>query len=321
MCKKRKNQNSCLCTNSKKSILDLGKIAIACGLLCFLYSIPFCPVVRKWFSCMCLYNSITQQDFSGFYDTQISLLGTAIAAITIITAILEKRYLGASYKYWLFRGTVFRLTPQNAIAIMIINQVGGLFLETTGQFRAVALISFGICWGLFLVILYQVYICTIKVSRIFYKIRRKLLKCEKKGTSNDFCDSLYDKIRQIQIEDTHNSYLFEEIEIMIQLIIIYRKQLPNDKKTCQQKIETISNIIYHMIENEASIRAKTFTPSLPNEFLNKIKRELVVKTINKGNELLENSFLSSLFTYQNNKTAMDNLSLAIEKWCSLPATT
>lgn len=298
-----------------------------CLIFASIYFLLCLPVMDILYKLLPLHDQIVQQSLGFLYDIQISLLTSVIGTLAIVTSFLDKRYLGASFKYWFFNGSVFYLAPQDVILLMSINQIGGLISEITGQFRAMALLNFGVCWGLFLHLTYQVYVYSFKMSRVFYELRCRLTKAINKSTGRksddkkeeweDICELIYKKIWYNKLQNDHNSYLFEEIELIIQVLLSYRK-FQDHHQDYPERIKTISKVMVHMLEQDSRICAGLTDDNPNSQDFNDIMTARVIETINKGNEIRRGLMPPNDYEYLEALSAKENLFEALKQWCSLP---
>lgn len=261
---------------------------------------------------------IAAQSFEGLYDTQINLIMTGIATLSIITSLMDIRYLGMNYKGLFFKDSPSWFTPQEIILLMVVNQIGGLLSGVSAN----ALASFVICWGLFLYLLYQIYVYVIKVSRVFRKIRRRLIRSCEWNMKSQMCDRIYNKVIRITYTDKRNSYLFEEIEVILQMLVTYR-DYGNLYKDSGKKIKGLKRMVMRLVKNEAYVRCGQYACLIDKQQYKKLNKKqkseirevsqsLVNKIIKAGDKI--SNRLSNVST-DKNKPAQQALREALDAWC------
>ena len=274
-----------------------------------------------------MYKRIARQEFSALYEIQINLLFTAISTLAIITSFMEQRYLGASYKYWLFKNSPYLLMPQESILLMAVNQIGGLLHVLTGGYKIILFLSFLISWYLFLYLCYQMYIHVIKISYMFQKVKRQLMHKNKLHTWDTRCEEIYKKVILNQYADKENSYWAEEAELILQVMIMYRDYYL--KNTSSIEIRKLKNAIKRLVKNEAYVRCglyehlnnpqKTLTKE-QKETVKEFYRVFVRKIVDKGNQLIKDNNRrksrndNRSYTYCEAKTPAKNLDKAFSIW-------
>ncbi len=266
-----------------------------------------------------MYKRILSQDFSGLYDIQINLLFTAISTLAIITSFMEQRYLGASYKYWLFKKNPYLLTPQENILLMAVNQIGGLLHVLTDGYRMIAFLSFLISWYLFLYLCYQMYIYLIKVSYMFKKVKNHLSRKYRLKKWDGRCKDIYKKVIRCHYGDKENAYWEEETELIIQVMLMYRDCSPNGEASLI--IEKLKQAVIDLVKNEAYVRGglhehlkndgQTLTTK-QKESIKEFHRGLVEKIVENRNVLLEQK--GHKYTYCEEKTPEENLVQVLGAW-------
>lgn len=257
-----KKNKSVLFTEEKKTIFRprvLMFLALGLGLYGLALNLPrFSPLIGR------ICGTLTGQDLTGLYEVQVNLIVAAIATLSIITTFLDKRYLGANYKYWMFKFSPYLFTPQEIIALMLANQFFGLPHLLTGGFEVIAALSVLICWILFMDLMFQVYVYVIKVSRLFRRVRKQLTGRAGYAVRKNRCKSIIRKVRYIPYCDARNSYYFEEVEIILQIMAIYRYEDPAPE-SCRDDIEMLKNAVIRLTRNEACVRCERFDELLRQE--------------------------------------------------------
>ena len=259
------------------------------------------------------YQQIAGQDFSALYDIQINLLFTAISVLAIIVSFFDQRYLGASYKYWLFKKTPYLLTPQEIIMLMACMQVGGFLHIVTGRYRIILFLCFLISWCLFLYLCYLVYVHVVKVSRMLQKVRNQLKRSYKSGKLDERCKDIYKKVTRNPLTGRKDSYWDDEIALILLVMGVYHTA---EHKTLQSKeMKNLKKAILAIAQNETHVRSGHIDPS--DGTVNTEKRleesvhcEVIEKIINIGNEL----FKQNKHEYNEEKMAEANLEDACKKW-------
>ena len=248
-----------------------------------------------------IFLSIYGLDFDAFYETQINLIVTAISTVAIITAFLDKWYLGRNYTHWCFKETLFLLTPQDIILLMVFNQFAGALYMVTGKYRAISLASIFICWVLFACLLYQVHVFVIKVSHLLHKIMKRMNK------DADFRRRTREALLVVGYVDERNLYVIEEGEIILRLLELARKD-----GLSQDEIQNLKQALIRKVENEAYVRCGCFDRlddrQLKNEDkenIERVMRDLALEIVKKRIGI----------AYDPKRTAKDNLISALEVWC------
>lgn len=248
--------------------------------------------------------AIRKADFGSFFDAQLSLMGTAFTTLAIVATFLEQRYLGASYKYWLFKNSPDWFTPQENILLMAVNLTGSFLYVVTGQYKLIAMLSFLLSWYLFLYLIYQIHIYVIKVSHVLHKFRDQLIQKHKHRKWDANCDRIYKKLIAMRDSDANKSYLMEEVEIIIQMMLIYQA---NPEHDCDfSKTNHLKKVIIALFENSSS---NLNTIIIAPESVNRDRAERIIKV---GNELISSD--DRLFTYQKERSPLDNLDEALNLW-------
>lgn len=241
-------------------------------------------------------TAIRNADYSGFFDAQLNLLGCAISTLAIVTTFLEQRYLGASYKYWLFKHTPDRLTPQENILLMAVNLLGNFPCVVTGEYKVISIFSFLISWYLFLYLIYQIYCYVVKVSHVLHKVRDKIIQA---GEWNKDCERIYGKLIALRDGDANKSYVMEEVEIVIQML----KNSSDPAKT-----RNLKKVVMCLYENSISNHNESIVaPDL-------VKRNRANEIIDLGNTIVSSDQLR--YTYQDHESPSKNLLRALNKWFS-----
>lgn len=251
-----------------------------------------------------LAETIREADFGGFFDTQVNLLGIAISTLAIVAAFLEQRYLGASYKYWLFKNSPDWFTPQENILLMVVNLTGSFLHVITSKYKLISLFSFLLSWYLFLYLIYQIHIYVIKVSHVLHKFRDQLIQKNTHGKWDDNCDRIYKKLIAMRDGDANKSYLMEEVEIILQMILLYQAHSDHDYDS--NKTNNLKKVVKYLVEN--SYRKENETVIAPES----VNKERVYKIIMRGNELISSA--DHRFDYRNNRSPSENLDEALNLW-------
>ncbi len=261
------------------------------------------------------YARIAERDFGALFDIQVNLLFTSISTLAIIVSFWEQRYLGASYKYWLFKKTPYLFTPQEIILLLACTQLGSLPHVITGGYRLIALLYFLLSWCLFLYLCYQIYVYAVKVSRMFLKVKYQLARSCEKGEWNERCDDIYKKVTANPQGSQKNSYWREESEVILQIMVLYRENRAQDPNS--RKIGALKEVVRQIIENEVCVRsgAVNSTSHAGNNSgtaQEAIRSKLVKKIIGMGNKLVGNE--ARCYTYSDAIPASGNLSRAFTTW-------
>lgn len=295
-------------TDRDASIFRLRAI-ILCVLLSSAYCILFLfyreiTDICRFFLNDSLATAIRKADFGSFFDAQLSLLGTAFTTLAIVATFLEQRYLGASYKYWLFKNSPDWFTPQENILLMSVNLIGSFLCVVTGEYKLLALFSFSLSWYLFLYLIYQIHIYVIKVSHVLHKFRDQLIQKRKHGKWDANCDRIYKKLIAMREGDANKSYLMEEVEIILQMMLIYQANPDHD---CDfGKTHNLKKVIIALFENSSS---NLNTIIIAPESVNTDRAKQI---ITMGNALFSSD--DRRFTYQKKQSPLDNLDEALNLW-------
>ena len=207
--------------SSKEPIFRFKTCGLSAIFLFVLYmGIPLVPYMKPFFSLFIRFLERIQDfefgvDMAVFYDTSINLLVTSVSTITIMSSFLNHRYLGANYKFWMFKNSPYFLTPQEDILLMVVNLVGYLPYMLCKKYGMLSFVSYLVSWWLFLYLMYQVYVYVIKVSHMFHKVSSRMIRKNKNGKWDEICDEIYKKLAAIRYVDSHNSYFSEEIDSSI----------------------------------------------------------------------------------------------------------
>lgn len=315
-----KKDRSVLFTEEKKTIFRprvLAFLVLGLGIYALALYLPrVVPVMGR------ICGRFTGQDLSGLYEVQVNLIVAAIATLSIITTFLDKRYLGANYKYWMFKETPFVCTPQEIIALMLANQFFGLPHLLTGGFETAAVLSVMICWVLFAELMFQVYVYVIKVSRVFRRVRKQLVSRAGYAVRKKRCRSIIRKVRYIPYCDARNSYYFEEVEIILQIMAIYRYEDPAPD-SCRDDIEMLKNAVIRLTRNEACVRCERFkdllrqeeqgTDSLPMDArLDETMWNMVKYVLRSGNAIVAGK--AAAYERDPKMNTEENLKAALRQW-------
>ena len=231
-------------------------------------------------------------------------MGTAFTTLAIVATFLEQRYLGASYKYWLFKNSPDWFTPQENILLMAINLTGNFLYVVTGQYKLIAMLSFLLSWYLFLYLIYQIHIYVIKVSHVLHKFRDQLIQKHKHRKWDANCDRIYKKLIAMRDSDANKSYLMEEVEIILQMMLIYQG---NPNHDCDfGKTHNLKKVILALFENSSS---NLNTIIIAPESVNTDRAKQI---ITMGNALFSSD--DRRFTYQKKQPPLDNLDEALNLW-------
>lgn len=303
-----------------KMIFVLGALGII-----YLAAVVFADGLKD-FARLCLGSSlcaaVAEKGLNDLCETQTNLLLTSITTLTIITSFLNTRYLGANYKFWLFKHSPYMLTPQENILLMVVNLFFCHISVVADGFEPLAATCFVICWYLFLYLMYQMYVYIIKVSHMFCKLRKNLYKSCQRHTWNDMCDHIYKKLISYRSTDERNSYLNEECEIIIQMIVMYRDNRQNHDNE-SKIIENLKDILIQKIKNEVYVRCNQYTCLKDSATaahltvsqaaeIEKVYQSIAADIIERGNLIVEHEKYQQ--AYIDSKTAEENLSEALDKW-------
>lgn len=307
-----KSRLSSFFTDRDDSIFRLRAI-----ILCLLLSSAYCILflfyreitdICRFFLNDSLATAIRKADFGSFFDAQLSLIGTVFSTLAIVATFLEQRYLGASYKYWLFKNSPDWFTPQENILLMAVNLIGTFLYVITGEYKLIAMLSFLLSWYLFLYLIYQIHIYVIKVSHVLHKFRDQLIQKHKNKGWDDNCDRIYKKLIAMRVSDANKSYLMEEVEIVIQMMLMYQAKPDHDCDS--SKRNNLKKVILFLFENSGCENNKTI---IAPESVNKDRAN---KIIIMGNELVSSE--SRQFTYRKDRSPFDNLEEALNLWFDTP---
>lgn len=105
----------------------------------------------------------------------MTLLLGAVTTLAIITSFLQTRYLGANYKYWLFKERIYHLLPQEMLVIMLSATLGTA-VAYLFENKMAAFLCLLVSWWMFLWLHCRIYAAVIKVSKMFVKLEQKLCK-------------------------------------------------------------------------------------------------------------------------------------------------
>lgn len=306
MCKKRKKEDKKTewWTNKKGKILSVS-FRWAIAIMTIFYVVL---IVLRWLlpsGSGKLFHIVYNLQFDAFYETQINLIVTAISTVAIITTFLDKWYLGRNYKYWCFKETLFLLTPQDIILLMVFNQFAGALYMVTGKYRAISLASFLICWVLFISLLHQVHVFVIKVSRLLYRIRKKMPK------DAELRKTVRKALLVVGYVDERNSYVIEEVEVILRLL-----EFAREDELSQDEIQNLKQAVIRKIENQAYVRCgcfdRLYDRRLRNEDKDNIERimqDMVWKIVKRIGEERND------IKYDKKRLAKDNLISALDRWC------
>lgn len=268
------------------------------------------------------YQQIAGQDFSALYDTQINLLFTAISVLAIIVSFFDQRYLGANYKYWLFKKTPYLLTPQEIIMLMACMQLGGFLHIVTGRYRIILFLCFLVSWCLFLYLCYLVYVHVVKVSCMLQKVGKQLKRSYESGKWNERCKDIYKKVTRNPLTGKKDSYWDDEIALILLAMGVYHTVEHKDLQS--EEMKNLKKAILDIARNEAHVRSGHVDPSdgtvttmdSPEE---SVYLEVVKKIIAIRDDLFEekpenkNQYKPS-HKCTNEETAEANLKTAFGKW-------
>ena len=261
------------------------------------------------------YTRIAERDFGALFDIQVNLLFTSISTLAIIVSFWEQRYLGASYKYWLFKKTPYLFTPQEIILLLACTQLGSLPHVMTGGYRLIALLYFLLSWCLFLYLCYQIYVYAVKVSRMFLKVKYQLARSCEKGEWNERCNDIYKKVTANPQASQKNSYWREESEVILQIMVLYRENRAQDPNS--RKIGALKEVVRQIIENEVCVRSgavnsTSYAGNNSGTAQEVIRSKLVKEIIDMGNKVVGNE--ARCYTYSDAIPASGNLSRAFMTW-------
>ena len=217
-------------------------------------------------------------------NIEVTLLVSAVATLAIVVAFLQTRYLGANYKYWFFKKRIYCLLPQEMIVIMLL-AIAETGIAQIFENGIIALVCFGISWWMFICLHCRVYVAVIKVSRMFEKLNKKICSSEIDSRIK-WCDSVYKKLyKDERKKDEHNSYLYEEAGIILNMIETYAeysKELTDNEK--KKELEEMRKNLFYILWNRISIEAsfvgekgKIWTGSRDEEEL-KLVKDIIKKS-------------------------------------------
>lgn len=217
-------------------------IVVSC---CFYYKTDLLPLPEP------------KTDLVGILGMEVAILALAVTVLALVISFLNVRYLGASYKHWIFKVRIYLILPQELIFLMFCTLAVGIAAYCFSAFWVLIFTMEVLLWMLFL-LCQRIYIATIKVSRLFHRIKQKLLK--RTGNTQGLCEEIYNKISQFKhVEKGHNSYLLEETGIIIYMIREYTFQYQNaegeQKKNIEIKCTKLVDKIIEMISLELNIDA------------------------------------------------------------------
>ena len=297
--------------DKKESIFRPRIFAVAGALIVFyLFFVVFYDPLKYAFLLLAapLFDKgLSVQDLGIFFDIQTNLLFNTITVLSIVSSFLNQRYLGASYKYWLFKHSPDWFTPQENILLMLVNLTGGLIYTITGEYKMIACFSFLFSWYLFIYLLNQIYVYVIKVSHLLFKVRKNLLLKNNCRQWDNSCERIYKKLIAMRCTEANDSYLIEESEIIIQMMIMYRNH--SDRDPDSEKVENLKQVMKCLFEH--SKRGQDGEHAIIVA-LESARRERAEKIIDKSNKLPE--LKDTQYTYDNNRSARENLDRALEHW-------
>lgn len=321
--------------SSKEPIFRFKTCGLSAIFLFVLYmGIPLVPYMKPFFSLFIRFLERIQDfefgvDMAVFYDTSINLLVTSVSTITIMSSFLNHRYLGANYKFWMFKYSPYFLTPQEDILLMVVNLVGYLPYMLCKKYGMLSFVSYLVSWWLFLYLMYQVYVYVIKVSHMFHKVTSRMIRKNKNGKWDEICDEIYKKLAAIRYVDSHNSYFSEEIELIIEMIIMYRNNAQTHDSNSSKR-EVLKKVVNRLIDSEAHIKCDQLellksnagcsaanTPQVnPNDAVSteieQARAVLVKKVLKKGSKLIESEHQE--YPYADEKSAWENLEDVFRHW-------
>lgn len=245
-------------------------------------------------------EKIISQDFTTFFDTQINLLSIAISTLAIVTTFLNQRYLGANYKHWMFKYSPYWFTPQENILLSVVNLIGTLLYVITGEYKLIAFFSFLLSWYLFLNMIYQIYIFVIKVSHLLDKIRDKLIQIHNSSNQDTIFDRIYKKLISMQCSKADDSYLTEETEVIIQMMVMYHADHQDASRS--EKIENLKKVVKGLFDNYTQNHNSIVATET-------VFGKRAMDIIDKGNALV-----GKTYAYQETRSAQKNLDKALNHW-------
>ena len=245
-------------------------------------------------------EKIISQDFTTFFDTQINLLSIAISTLAIVTTFLNQRYLGANYKHWMFKYSPYWFTPQENILLSVVNLIGTLLYVITGEYKLIAFFSFLLSWYLFLNMIYQIYIFVIKVSHLLDKIRDKLIQIHNSSNQDTIFDRIYKKLISMQCSKADDSYLTEETEVIIQMMVMYHADHQDASRS--EKIENLEKVVKGLFDNYTQNHNSIVATET-------VFGKRAMDIIDKGNALV-----GKTYAYQETRSAQKNLDKALNHW-------
>ena len=199
-------------------------------------------------------QTIEEINIGNMMAIETALLIGAVTALAFIITFLQTRYLGANYKYWIFKERIYKLLPQEMIVMMLF-AIAGTGIGYLFKNGFIALVCYGVSWWMFILLLQRVYIAVVKVSRMFEKLNKKICNGNVE-TRKKWCDSIYKKLYYLEKNDgTHNSYIEEEKITIKNLIKTYegiKKETPNDevKKDAEEKCKELQQILAYIVKCE-----------------------------------------------------------------------
>ncbi len=321
--------------SSKEPIFRFKTCGLSAIFLLVIYvGIPLIPYMKPFFSLFIRFFEWIEDfelgaDVAVFYDTSINLLVTSISTITIMSSFLNHRYLGANYKFWMFKYSPYYLTPQEDILLMVVNLVGYLPYMLCKKWGLLSFVSYLVSWWLFLYLMYQVYVYVIKVSHMFYKVTSRMIRKNKKRKWDEICGEIYKKLAAIRYVDNHNSYFSEEIELIIEMMIMYRNNAQTHDSDSSKR-EGLEKVVNRLIDSEAHIKcdqlellknnARVSGANTPHTSQNgavyteieQARAVLVRKVVKKGNKLIGSEHQE--YPYEDAKSAWENLEAAFRHW-------
>lgn len=177
-------------------------------------------------------------------DITTIIMTISTISISMFQIIIEKvndRILGMSYKKIFFKDSIWKYMnfPNSAVILLemlILSNILNLFKNNVYiNILHCVILVITICFSCW--IFYLSLIVVIKKSKIYYAIKKKIINNRYKNIISDIIEKL--PLLESEKEKYHNSYIYEEIGILIHLILA----IEDNKDLKERVINIINNMI------------------------------------------------------------------------------
>ena len=177
-------------------------------------------------------------------SVELGILGTLIAAYSIVFSVNRRKILGHTVKIWILRNKydLFWFSPLEIIMYLFLIFLLSIFFSVT--YYNVVLGVLLVCFmGFSIYLLYLIWIIVDKESRIIKNIKSKI-ENEKYSEKSTVINSIFNSLcaeyliytgNEKAIERKHNEYFWEEIGVVLEIKEKWAKQ-DTSKRKCMDEV-------------------------------------------------------------------------------------